>query len=180
MQFLRKNHLSPIQVQTSKVRKLAIDKRLCKCNFVLYFSSEKEVYPRFVVQFHNDHYVLDERVRQPTDVKIFAAQLFIFKTPVQNEDSIRDIYLSGGKIFLEVYRPKDRQSSSVKHEFEFKVHTSWRNSSIEWCAFCLENPDKIGQSMEESLKHRLQSTGKITNPCCSTFSSYLISDISQA
>ena len=75
------------------------------------------------------------------------------------KDSIREIYLNGGKIFLEAYRPKDRQSSSVKHEFEFKVHNSWRNSSIEWCAFCLENPDKIGQSMEESLKHRLQTAG---------------------
>ena len=86
--------------------------------------------------------------------------MFIFKTPVQNEDHIRDIYLSGGKIFLEAFRPKDRAASLVKHEFEFKVHNgSWRNSNIEWCSFCLENPDKIGQNMEESLKHRLQTAG---------------------
>ena len=119
------------------------------------------MYPRFVVQFHNDNYILDERIVQPNDIKIFASQMFIFKTPVQNEDHIREIYLSGGKIFLEAYRPKDRASSLVKHEFEFKVHNgSWRNSSIEWCSFCLENPDKIGQNMEESLKHRLQTAGQ--------------------
>ena len=125
----------------------------------IYFSSEKDVFPRFVVQFHNDGYVLDARVKQPLDVKIFASQLFIFKTPVQDEESIRQIYLSGGKIFLEAYRPKDRQASNVKHEFEFKVHTTWQNSSIDWCSFCLENPDKIGTTMEESLKHRLQTAG---------------------
>ena len=50
-----------------------------------YLSSEKEAYPRFVVQFHNDNYVLDERIKQPKDVKIFAYQIFIFKTPVQDE-----------------------------------------------------------------------------------------------
>ena len=89
--------------------------------------------------------------------------MFIFKTPVQNEDHIREIYLSGGKIFLEAFRPKDRASSLVKHEFEFKVHNgSWRNSNIEWCSFCLENPDKIGQNMEESLKHRLQTAGEFS------------------
>ena len=44
-----------------------------------------------------------------------------------------------------------------------KVHTNPRNSSIEWCSFCLENPDKIGPSMEESLKHRLQTAG-VTKP----------------
>ena len=37
------------------------------------------------------------------------------------QDAIREIYLAGGKIFLEAYRPKDRQSSNVKLEFEFKV-----------------------------------------------------------
>ena len=79
------------------------------------------MYPRFVVQFHSDNFTLDERVKQPSEVKIFASQLFIFKTPVQNEDNIRDIYLSGGKIFLEAFRPKDRASSLVKHEFEFKA-----------------------------------------------------------
>ena len=100
---------------------------------MVHFSSEREVYPRFVVQFHNDNYILDERVKQPHDIKIFASQMFIFKTPVQNEDHIREIYLSGGKIFLEAFRPKDRASSLVKHEFEFKVHNgSWRNSNIEW------------------------------------------------
>ena len=51
----------------------------------LTFSSEKEAYPRFVVQFHNDNFILDERVKQPSDVKIFAYQIFIFKTPVQDE-----------------------------------------------------------------------------------------------
>ena len=128
---------------------------------MVHFSSEREVYPRFVVQFHNDNYILDERVKQPHDIKIFASQMFIFKTPVQNEEHIREIYLSGGKIFLEAFRPKDRASSIVKHEFEFKVHNgSWRNSNIEWCSFCLENPDKIGQNMEESLKHRLQTAGE--------------------
>ena len=50
-----------------------------------YFSSEKEAYPRFVVQFHNDNFILDERIKQPTEVKIFAYQIFIFKTPVQDE-----------------------------------------------------------------------------------------------
>lgn len=48
-------------------------------------SSEKEAYPRFVVQFHNDNFILDERIKQPTEVKIFAYQIFIFKTPVQDE-----------------------------------------------------------------------------------------------
>ena len=48
-------------------------------------------------------------------------------------------------------------------EFCLKVHTNWRNSGIEWCSFCLENPDKIGTSMEESLKHRLQTAG-VTKP----------------
>ena len=48
-------------------------------------------------------------------------------------------------------------------DFCLKVHTNWRNSSIEWCSFCLENPDKIGPSMEESLKHRLQTAG-VTKP----------------
>jgi len=28
-----------------------------------------------------------------------------------------------------------------------------------WCSFCLENPDKIGQTMEESLKQRLSASG---------------------
>lgn len=122
-------------------------------------TSEKDAYPRFVVQFHNDNFVTDERIRQPEDVKIFASQIFVFKTPVQDEESIRQIYLAGGKIFIEAYRPKDKQSSSVKFEFEFKVHNNLRNSSIEWCSFCLENPDKIGQTMEESLKQRLSTSG---------------------
>ena len=51
-----------------------------------FISSEKDAYPRFVVQFHNsDIFHLDQRVKQPTDVKIFASQMFIFKTPVQDE-----------------------------------------------------------------------------------------------
>ena len=93
-----------------------------------------------MVQFHSDNFVLDERIKQPTEVKIFAYQIFIFTSPVQDEvrssvsrqatsnvnkflpqDAIREIYLAGGKIFLEAYRPKDRQSSNVKVEFEFKV-----------------------------------------------------------
>ena len=48
-------------------------------------------------------------------------------------------------------------------QFCLKVHSNWRNSSIEWCSFCLENPDKIGPSMEESLKNRLQTAG-VTKP----------------
>ena len=83
----------------------------------------------------------------------------MFKTPVQDEELIRQIYLAGGKIFIEAYRPKDKQSSSVKFEFEFKVHNNLGNSSIEWCSFCLENPDKLGQTMEESLKQRLSTSG---------------------
>ena len=55
-------------------------------NCINFLSSEKDAYPRFVVQFHNaDNFILDPRVKQPTDTKIFASQMFIFKTPVQNE-----------------------------------------------------------------------------------------------
>jgi hypothetical protein len=122
-------------------------------------TSEKDAYPRFVVQFHNDDPILDDRIRQPDDIKIFASQIFVFKTPVQDEEAIRQIYLTGGKIFIEAFRPKDKQSSSVKFEFEFKVHSNLGKSSIEWCSFCLENPDRIGQTMEESLKQRLNSSG---------------------
>lgn len=147
-------------------------------NFVsLVSSSEKDAYPRFVVQYGNDISVTDERIKQPSDVKIFASQMFIFKTPTQDEvdlfhdlvqidflslfsqEAIGDIYARGGRIFLEAYRPKDKQSSAVKHEFKFQVHSRWGNSNIDWCSFCLENPDRLGQSMEESLKHRLQTAG---------------------
>lgn len=122
-------------------------------------TSEKDAFPRFVVQFHSDNFAMDDRIRQPDDIKIFASQIFVFKTPVQDEELIRQIYLAGGKIFLEAYRPKDKQSSSVKFEFEFKVHNNLGNSSIDWCSFCLENPDKLGQTMEESLKQRLSTSG---------------------
>eukprot|EP00092_Neocalanus_flemingeri_P022305 GFUD01024187.1.p1 GENE.GFUD01024187.1~~GFUD01024187.1.p1 ORF type:complete len:836 (+),score=195.53 GFUD01024187.1:63-2570(+) len=145
---------------------ISAQKACCKYGRTIYLpskfklpSSEKDAHPRFVVQFHNDSFTTDERIRQPEDVKIFASQIFVFKTPVQDEESIRQIYLAGGKIFIEAYRPKDKQSSSVKFEFEFKVHNNLGNSSIEWCSFCLENPDKIGQTMEESLKQRLSTSG---------------------
>lgn len=145
---------------------ISAQKACCKYSRTIYLPSkfklptcEKQAYPRFVVQFHNEGFILDERVQQPEDVKIFAGQIFVFKTPVQNEESIKQIYLSGGKIFVEAYRPKDKQASTVKFEFEFKVHNDLGNSGMEWCSFCLENPDRIGQTMEQSLKQRLTTSG---------------------
>jgi len=145
---------------------ISAQKACCKYGRTIYLpskfklpTSEKDAYPRFVVQFHNDDPILDDRIRQPEDIKIFASQIFVFKTPVQDEAAIRQIYVAGGKIFIEAFRPKDKQSSSVKFEFEFKVHNNLNSNSIEWCSFCLENPDKIGQTMEESLKQRLSSSG---------------------
>ena len=62
------------------------DLRILASLSIFCFSSEKDAYPRFVVQFHNaDNFILDQRVKQPTDTKIFASQMFIFKTPVQDE-----------------------------------------------------------------------------------------------
>ena len=125
-------------------------------------ASEKECYPRFVVQFRlGDVAQLDERVRQPTDVKIFAGQVFVFQTPVQEEENIRQVglviepgkhflscgqvYQDGGTILVEAYRPRDRQSSSVKLEFQFKVNCGLGEGGLEWCSLCLEVRWQPGQ-----------------------------------
>ena len=151
---------------------------------LIFFRSEKEVFPRFVTGFPGQGiYSLDERIIQPTQVKIFANQIFVFTTPQQNDEDIQSIYNDGQRIYLEVsilgshpkypnfpsnllqaFRPKDKSSSEKKIEFQICTHQSLLNNNgvIDWCSFCLEHPDLLGQTLLGSLK-KLETRGGVIN-----------------
>ena len=111
--------------------------------------SDKEVYPRFVTVFPGKGtYSLDDRIVQPTEVQIFAQQMVIFQTPMQNDNSIQGVYNDGLKIYLEIYRPGDQSSSSVKTEFQFTTHHDLQKNinmseKVNLCTKCIQHPDKL-------------------------------------
>ena len=90
-------------------------------------------------------------------MQVVASKLFVLVVPEQEEEDIAAIYLEGGRVHLEAWRPRDKTSSNVKIEFEIKTHPG--PESV--CSLCYEDPDRLGTKGEGAgVLERLSARGE--------------------